>query len=162
MDYAKKLWKVKNKLFELNLSYKIGRSYFVHRFLSRLGTGYEIFFATFSQIHSLIKTTAADGITAVAAITLDEAVMAAKKEKQRMKYQEKPKSAYIRTGTKTNPDQVTFNVPYFTHCHKNYYTANNCWALHPDLKKQSNNKKCCFNGVNNQPKQLKLVDNNEN
>ena len=87
--------------------------------------------------------------------------MAAEKEEQQMKHQEKPKSAYIGIGTKTNPDQVTLNVLYYTHCLKNYHTANDCWALHPDLKKQSNNKKRRFNGGNNQPKRPKLADNNK-
>ena len=78
-----------------------------------------------------------------------------------MKHQEEPKSAYIGTGTKTNPDQVTLNIPYCTHCHKNYHTATDCWALHPDLKKQSNNKERRFNGGNNQPKRQKPADDNE-
>ena len=117
MDYAKKLRKAKNKLLKLDSSCKIGEPHFVHKFLSGLSTRYEIFLATFSQTHSLIGTTAADGIAAVTAVTFDEAVMAAEKEEQRMKHQEEPKSAYIGTGTKTNPDQVTLNVAYCTHCH---------------------------------------------
>lgn len=78
-----------------------------------------------------------------------------------MKHQEEPKSAYIGIGTKTNSDQVTFNVPYCTHCHKNYHTSTDCWVLHSDLKKQSNNKKRRFNESNNQPKWQKPADNNE-
>ena len=161
MDYAEKLRKAKNELLELDSSCKIGEPHFVHKFLSGLGTGYEIFLATFSQTHSLIGITAADGVAAIAAVTFDKAVMAAEKEKQRMKHQEEPKSAYIGTGTKTNPDQVTLNVPYCIHCHKNYHTANDYWDFHLDLKKQSNKKMRCFNGGNNQPKRPKSADNNE-
>ena len=161
MDYAERLRKAKNELLELDSSCKIGEPHFVHKFLSGLGNGYEIFLATFNQTHSLIKTTAADGVAAVKAVTFDEAVMAAEKEEQRMKHQEEPKSAYIGTGTKANPDQVTLNVPYCTHCHKNYHTATDCWALHPELKKQSNNKKRRFNGGNNQSKRSKPTDDNE-
>lgn len=88
--------------------------------------------------------------------------MAAEKEEQRMKHQEEAKpAAYIGAATKTNPDHVTLNVPYCTHCHKNYHTATDCWALHPELKKQSNNKKRRQNGGNNQPKRQKPADNNE-
>ena len=54
-----------------------------------------------------------------------------------------------------------FNVPYYTHCHKNYHTANVYWVLRPDLKKQSNNKKRCINEGNNQPLQLKPADDNK-
>ena len=126
MDYAKKLQKAKNELLELDSSCKIGEPHFVHQFLSGLGTGYEIFLATFSQTHSLIGTIAADRVAAIAAVMFDEAVMAAEKEEQQMKHQEEPKSAYIGTGTKTNQDQVTFNVPYCTHYHKNYHMANDC------------------------------------
>ena len=152
MDSAEKLRKAKNELLKLDSSYKIREPHFVHKFLSGLDTGYEIFLTTFSQTYSLIGTTAADGVAAIAAVTFDEAVMATEKKEQRIKHQEETKSAYIGTGTKTNPDQVTLNVLYCTHCHKNYYMANNCWALHPDLKKQSNKKKRCFNGDNKQPK----------
>lgn len=53
------------------------------------------------------------------------------------------------------------NVPYCNHCHKNYYMANDCWALYPNLKKQSNNKKHPFNGDNNQPKQPKPANDNK-
>lgn len=161
MDYAEKLQKAKNELLELNSSCKIGEPHFVDKFLSGLSTGYQIFIATFSQTHSLIGTTAADGVAAVAAVTFDEAVMAAEKEEQRMKHQEEPKSAYIGTRTKTNSDQVTLNVPYCTHCHKNYHMATDCWALHLDLKKQSNNKKRRFNGGDYQPKRQEPADDNE-
>ncbi len=161
MDYSEKLRKAKNELLELDSSCKIGEPHFVHKFLSGLGTGYKIFLATFSQTHSLIGATAADGFAVVGAVTFDEAVMAAEKEEQRMKHQEEPESAYIGIGTKTNPDQVTLNVPYCTHCHKNYHTATDCWALHPDLKKQSNNKKRRFNKGNNQPKRQKPADDNK-
>ncbi len=126
MDYIEKLRKAKNRLLELDSSCKIGESHFVHKFLSRLGIGYEIFFAKFSQTYSLIGTTSADGVTAVATVMFDKAVMAAKKEELRMKHQEEPKSAYIGIGTKTNPDQVTLNVLYFTHRHKNDHTATDC------------------------------------
>ncbi len=135
MDYAKRLRKAKNELFELDSSCKIGEPHLVHKFLSGLSNGYEIFLVTFNQTNSLIETTEADGVAAVKAVTFDEAVMAAEKEEQRMKHQEEPKSAYIGTGAKANPDQVTLNVPYCTHCHKYYHTATDCWALHPELKK---------------------------
>ena len=151
----------KNELLKLDLSCKIRDHHFVHQFLSGLGNEYKIFLATFNQTYSPIKTAAADDVAAVKAVTFDEAVMAAEKEEQRMKHQEEPKSAYIGTGTKANPDQVTLNVPYCTHCHKNYHTATDCWALHPELKKQSNNKKRRFNGGNNQSKRSKPTDDNE-
>lgn len=78
---------------------------YVHKFLSGLVTGFEIFLATFSQTHSLIGTTASDGVAAVVAVTFDEAVMAAEKEEQRMKHQEEAKpAAYI--GAATRPTQT--------------------------------------------------------
>lgn len=101
----------------------MGELHFVYKFLSKLGTKYEIFFAIFSQTHSLIETTAADRTAAVVAVTFDEAVIVAKNEKQQIKQQEKLKSDYIGTGTKTNPDQVMLNISYCTYCHKNYHTA---------------------------------------
>lgn len=104
IDYAKKLQKTKNKLFKLNSSCKIGEPHFIHKFLSELGTGYEIFLATFSQTYSLIRISIVDGVIVVAAVMFDKAVMAIEKEKQWIKYQEEPKSAYIGTRTKTNSD----------------------------------------------------------
>lgn len=104
MDYAKKLQKAKNKLLKLNSLCKIGEPYFVHKLLSGLSTGYKIFLATFSQTHSLIRRTVVNRVVAIAAVTFDKTVMAAEKEEQQMKYPEKLKSAYIRTGTKTNLD----------------------------------------------------------
>lgn len=122
-------------------SCKIGEPHFVHKFLSGLGFGYEIFLATFSQTNSLIATKAGDGFAAITAVTFVEAVIAAEKEEQRMKHPEEPRSAYVGTASATNSNQTTLNVPYCTHCHKKYHTAADCWALQPKLKRQSNNKK---------------------
>lgn len=148
MDYAEKLLKAKNELLELDPSCKIGEPHFVHKFLSGLGSGYEIFLATFSQTHSLIATKAGDGVAAITAVTFDEVVMAAEKEEQRMKHLEEPRSAYIETGNAANPNQTTLNVPYCIHCHKNYHTAADCWVLHLEIKKQSSNKKRRTHGKN--------------
>lgn len=163
MDYAERLRKAKNELLELDASCKIGEPHFVHKFLSGLGSGFEIFLATFSQTHSLIPTAAGDGNAAITAVTFDEAVMAAEKEEQRMKQAEAPKTAYIgaKVGTKTNPDQVTLNVPYCTHCRKNYHTAADCWELHSELKKQPGDKKRRLNGGNNKPKRPKHTNDND-
>lgn len=78
---------------------------------------------------------ARDEVVAITAVTFDKAVIAAKKEKQRMKHLKKPKAVYIRTKTKENPDQTTLKVLYCTHCRKNYYTVSECWDLYPELKK---------------------------
>lgn len=50
--------------------------------------------------NSLIPSAAREGVASVAAVTFDEAVMAAEKEEQRMKHLEEPKAAYIGTGAR--------------------------------------------------------------
>lgn len=85
MDFAKKLCKAKNKLLKLDASCKISKPHFIHKFLSSLGPSFDIFYATFSQTHLLLPIKATDRTISTAAMTFDKTVIAAKKEKQRLK-----------------------------------------------------------------------------
>lgn len=80
MDFAEKLCKVKNKLLELDVSYKIGKSYFIHKFLNSLGPSFDIFCAIFNQIYSLLLIKTTDETVNTAAVMFDKTVMVAKKE----------------------------------------------------------------------------------
>ena len=80
MDFAEKLRKAKNKLLELDTFYKIGKFYFIYKFLSSFGFSFNIFYVIFSQTHSLLAIKATDKIVSVVAVTFDKIFMAAKKE----------------------------------------------------------------------------------
>jgi len=38
------------------------------------------------------------------------------------------------TALITTSDTRNIKVPYYTHCHKSYYTKEKCWTLYPHLK----------------------------
>lgn len=80
MDFVEKLCKAKNKLLKLDTSCKIGKPHFIHKFLNSLGPSFDIFYATFSQSHSLLSIKVADRIASIVVVTLNKTVMAAKKK----------------------------------------------------------------------------------
>lgn len=90
MNYGQKFRKTKNKLLKLDSLYKIGESHFVNKFLSRLDTRYEIFFAMFNQTHSLIEITAVNKIVVVAVVIFDKAIIAAKKKNSKWNTKKNP------------------------------------------------------------------------
>lgn len=143
MDFAEKLRKAKNELLELDASCKIGEPHFIHKFLSSLGPSFDIFRATFSQTQSLLPIKATDGTVSTAAVTFDETVIAAEKEEQRLKQQETEATKPILISSSHPPagNQTTITVPYCTHCKKNYHSIDDCWVLHPELKKANDKKK---------------------
>lgn len=69
--------------------------------------------------------------------------MAAEKEEQRLKQQEPEaaKSVLISSSHPPAGNQITITVPYCTHCKKNYHSVDDCWVLHPDLKKANDKKR---------------------
>ena len=38
------------------------------------------------------------------------------------------------TALAATGDTRNIKVPYYTHCHKSYYTREKCWTLYPHLK----------------------------
>lgn len=69
--------------------------------------------------------------------------MAAEKEEQRLKQQETEASKRILISSSHSPagNQTTITVPYCTHSKKNYHPVDNCWVLHPELKKANDKKR---------------------
>lgn len=69
--------------------------------------------------------------------------MAAEIKEQQLKQQEteatKPNS--INSSHPPTRNQTTITVLYSTHFKKNYYSVENCWVLHLELKKANDNKK---------------------
>lgn len=61
---------------------KIGKSYFIYKFLNGLILRFEIFPATFNQTHKLILFVARDKIKVIITVTFDKAVIVAEKQKQ--------------------------------------------------------------------------------
>lgn len=82
MNYAEKPEKAKNKLLELHSSCKSGKPYFVHKFSIGFILKFEIFLATFNQIHNLIFFVARNKVIVIINITFEKAVIIAKKQKQ--------------------------------------------------------------------------------
>lgn len=144
MASAEKLRQARNELLELDANCKIGDPHFVRKFLSGLGPRFDIFLTTFNQTHSLIPLASADDQVEVRAVTFDEAVMAADKEEKRMTAVEDQSNktvAFVSNLTRPTDNKVTVTVPYYTHYKKNYHTVNNCWDLHPELRRAANKKR---------------------
>ncbi len=80
MDFAKKLCKAKNKLLELDTSYKIDELYFIYKFLSSVDLSFDIFCATFNQTQSLLLIKTTEETISTMVVTFDETVMAAEKK----------------------------------------------------------------------------------
>ncbi len=143
MDFAEKLRKAKKELLYLDTSCKIGKPHFIHRFLSSLGPSFDIFRATISQTQCLLPIKVTDGTVNTAAVTFDETVMTAEKEEQRLKQQETEATKPILISLSHPPaeNQTTITVPYYTHCKKHYHLIDDCWVLHPKLKKANDKKR---------------------
>lgn len=71
MNFVEKLCKAKNELLELDASCKIGKLYFIHKFLTSFDLSFDILYAIFSQIQSLLSIKAIDKTVSTAAMIFD-------------------------------------------------------------------------------------------
>lgn len=131
MDFTEKLCIAKNKLLKLDVSSKIGKPHFIHKFLRNLCSSFDIFCAIFNQTPSVLRIKATDGTICTLAVTFNKIVMTAEKEKQQLKQQdiEATKPILISSSHLLTGNQITITVPYCTHCKKNYYSIDHCWVL---------------------------------
>lgn len=158
MDFAEKLRQAQNELLELDATCKIGDPHFVNKFLSGLGSRFDIFLTTFNQTHSLIPLAALDDQVEMKAVTFDKTVMAADKEEKRMTTVEDQSSkmvAFVSNLARSTDNKVTVTVPYCTHCKKNYHTVNARWDLHPELRCAADKKRKNGKRHSQKPKQSK-------
>lgn len=128
MNFAKKLRQARNKLLRLDVSFKIGNSHFVNKFLNSLCFQFNIFLITFNQIHSLIMLAKSNNQTGVKKVTFQEAVTSVNKKKNRVtivEHQSSKTVAFMSNFTMLTDNKTTITVPYSTNCNKNYHTVNN-------------------------------------
>ena len=56
------------------------------------------------------------------------------------------------TALATSENTKLIEAPWCTHCNKSYYTKDNCFVLHPYLKRKSNNRNSRSGPKNKRPK----------
>jgi gag-polypeptide of LTR copia-type len=81
-DFAEKLREARNELLELDATCLIGEPHFVNKFLTGLGSSFDIFLTSFYQNHALILVRDKNKAVTTAAVTFEEAFIAAEKEEQ--------------------------------------------------------------------------------
>ena len=96
-DFAEKLREARTELLELDPTCEIGEPQFVNKFLTGLGSSFDVFLTSFYQTHSLIPKRDEKNEVVEKAATFEEAVMAAEKEEQSQKNREE-KTAYVVHG----------------------------------------------------------------
>ena len=111
-----KLREARTELLELD---EIGEPQFVNKFLTGLGSNFDVFLTSFYQTHSLIPKRDEKNEVVEKAATFEEAVMAAEKEEQSQKNREE-KTAYVVHGG--GDGRRTAEVPWCTHCQKRFHT----------------------------------------
>ena len=134
-DFAEKLREARNELLELDATCLIGEPHFVNKFLTGLGSSFDVFLTSFYQNHALILVRDESEDVTTIAVTFEEAFIAAEKEEQNQSVQEN-KAALVSVK-----DTVQFEVPYCSYCNKRYHTKDNCYVLHPELKKALDEKR---------------------
>jgi hypothetical protein len=140
-DFAEKLREARTELLELDSTCTIGEPHFVNKFLTGLGSNFDVFLTSFYQTHSLIPERHGENEITVKAVTFEEAVMAAEKEEQSLKIRDE-KVAYLANGGRGGSGNGDAKeVPWCTHCRKAFHTRESCFALHPNLKKAHEEKR---------------------
>ena len=114
----------------------------MNKFLIGLRPDYDVFFATFHLTRSFILWVVSDSQRVIVTITFDKAVMAARKEKQRINQLEEPNTAlFSSTPNHSGENQATVILLFCTHYHKNYHVTADCWDLHSKTRKKADKKR---------------------
>lgn len=121
-DFAHKLRELHEELLQLDKSIQIGTPNLINKFLTGLGDDYRNFLSIFYQSNRLLPERSGDQVTK-AAVTYEEAVMAAEQEELSQK-QQTPSVALA--GVRQRP--------YCQHCHKPGHIKDKCFHLHPELR----------------------------
>jgi hypothetical protein len=125
-DFAARLRKARNEIHELDEDCRIGKCFFVNKFLSGLTPAYSTFLTAFYQTHRLIPERDDTGIVTKEAVTFDEAVIAAEKEEQSQQLADKTTAGAfvaVRNGQRRCP-----------HCARTGHGKEGCWNLNPELR----------------------------
>jgi hypothetical protein len=113
----------------------IGEPHLVNKFLTGLGSNYDVFLTSFYQTYPLIPVRDEEEEVTIEAVTFEEAVMAAEREEQSQKVREE-KTAFL-----AKRNEETKENPKCSHCNKAFHTKETCWVLHPELKKAHDDRK---------------------
>jgi hypothetical protein len=134
-DFAEKLREARNELLDLDDTCLIGEPHFVNKFLTGLGSSFDIFLTSFYQNHALIPVRDENRAITTIAVTFEEAFIAAEKEEQSQRVRE-DKAALVSVK-----DTIQTEILYCSHCNKRYHTKDKCFLLRPDLKKAFDEKR---------------------
>ena len=105
-DFAEKLREARTELLELDATCEIGEPQFVNKFLTGLGSNFDVFLTSFYQTHSLIPKRDEKIEVVEKAATFEEAVMAAEKEEQSQKTgKRRPPTWYMAGATEEGPQK---------------------------------------------------------
>jgi len=130
-QFAEKLREARNEIQELDATCTISEPQFVHQFLTGLSFSYAVFLTSFYQTNHLIPQRSVDGVIVKAAVTFDDAVIAAEKEEQAQQFAERAERANQNTALISYARSPARQC---SHCHKTGHTHKDCWTLHPDQK----------------------------
>lgn len=155
-DYTKALKKVRNQLSSLHV--KIPEPLVIQRYLKGLGSAYNTFHTSFTTNNQILPDENGEG-----AVTFDFVFLKVKAEEkalaQRDATQVQALAAQASTITPATDTALAASIntklveaPWCTHCNKPYHTKDNCFVLHPHLKRKSNNRYPRFGQKSKRPR----------
>ena len=129
--YQEEFRRIQGELIRLHDSIVFSDIFLIQRFLAGLGSAYRVFRTSFNHSYKVLPKGTEQGIT------FDEVVRAVTDEEKFLESTEKVEVALVAKGNSGAGDNGTrtITVKYCTHCNKNFHTIDECWKLHPELKK---------------------------
>ena len=140
-EFAERLRKARSEIQQLHTTCTISEPHFVNRFLSGLGPSYTSFLTTFYQVYSLIPETRSDGTIQKAAVTFDEAVIAAEKEEQAHRLAENTPSMALAAINNNKGQGNQKPRKQCSHCNQKGHEQDGCWHLYPEKRKAYQEKR---------------------
>lgn len=142
-EYTKAVKRLANQLAKLGVT--IPEPLVILRYLQGLGSAYSVFYTSFTTNNQILPGGEDDGESGV---TFDFVALKTKGYEKTLA-QEDISTALTATRTISSPtiandttpaaggDTRNIEVPWCTHCSKSYHTKDQCWILHPHLKRRS-------------------------
>ena len=144
-EYTEAFNRINNEMERLRPLATLPEIYKVQKYLLGLGERFDTFLAAFNQS----RTFEFDEGRSATNTSLEEIVRAVAAEAQRMNLKADNPAFMVKKMSSKGPvkenitpvgrpknNRAVVELDYYTHCDKHYHTAENCFKLHPELKKK--------------------------